>query len=280
VEQTPMIHPLTLLVLEQSIAQCSQWRAQGLDLSVAVNLSVRNLHNPALPEEISALLSRYGVAPSALKLEITESMIMADPELITTTIRKLNGLGVRLSIDDFGTGFSSLAYLRNLPIDELKIDRSFVSPMLGSESDQIIVRSTINLGHDLGLSVVAEGVEDAPTLMQLSNLGCDLVQGYHVSRPMPAGAFVDWIAGARVPLLERRALPAPADPQPSYASPGAAGRVPARSGAASLPADGRSTTGATTPTTRAPAAPTAKAARGPAVAATTPPRTNPIPGNA
>ena len=205
VEQTPMIHPLTLLVLEQSIAQCANWRSRGLDLSVAVNLSVRNLHNPTLPDDIETLLKRYDVAPAALKLEITESMIMADPELVGTTISKLNNLGVRLSIDDFGTGFSSLAYLKNLPIDELKIDRSFVSPMLCSESDLIIVRSTINLGHDLGLSVVAEGVEDAPTLMQLSSLGCDLVQGFHVSKPMPAGAFADWIAAARAPSLKRPA---------------------------------------------------------------------------
>ncbi len=205
VEQTPMIHPLTLLVLEQSIAQCAKWRARGLDLSVAVNLSVRNLHNPGLPDDIETLLARYAVAPAALKLEITESMIMADPELVTTTIAKLNGLGVRLSIDDFGTGFSSLAYLKNLPIDELKIDRSFVSPMLGSENDLIIVRSTINLGHDLGLNVVAEGVEDAPTLMCLSSLGCDLIQGYHVSKPMPAAAFANWITAARVHSLPRSA---------------------------------------------------------------------------
>ncbi len=195
VEQSPMIHPLTLVVLERSIEQCAQWRRSGRDLYVAVNLSVRNLHNPGLPDEIATLLARYGLEPSALKLEITESMIMADPDLVTSTIAKLHSLGVRLSVDDFGTGFSSLGYLKNLPIDELKIDRSFISHMLSDPSDLIIVRSTINLGHDLGLNVVAEGVEDAPTLMQLSSLGCDLIQGFHVSKPLTADAFDDWMLG-------------------------------------------------------------------------------------
>lgn len=199
VEQTPMIHPMTLFVLERSIDQCARWRRRGQDLYVAVNLSVRNLHNPRLPEEIAALLMKYGLEPGALKLELTESMIMADPDLVMTTIAKLNSLGVRLSVDDFGTGFSSLSYLRSLPIDELKIDRSFISSMLVNESDLIIVRSTINLAHDLGLAVVAEGVEDAPTLMQLSRLGCDFVQGFHISRPLPQDAFADWILGAGAP---------------------------------------------------------------------------------
>jgi diguanylate cyclase (GGDEF)-like protein len=208
VEQTSMIHPLTLLVLEQSIAQCAEWHASGLEIAVGVNLSVRNLHNPALPNEIEALLAQYELPPAALKLEITESMIMADPDLVTATIARLNSLGIRLSVDDFGTGFSSLAYLKNLPIGELKIDRSFVSPMLSSESDLIIVRSTINLGHDLGLRVVAEGVEDAPTLTRLSGLGCDLIQGYHVSKPLPADAFSDWVRGTSVPLPSRSAAAA------------------------------------------------------------------------
>jgi diguanylate cyclase (GGDEF)-like protein len=205
VEKTPMIHPLTLFVLERSIARCAEWRGSGLDLSVSVNLSVRNLHNRNLPDEIVSLLLKYDVPPQALKLEITESMIMADPDLVTTTITKLSALGIRMSVDDFGTGFSSLAYLKDLPIDELKIDRSFVSPMLASESDLIIVRSTINLGHDLGLSIVAEGVEDSDTLARLADLGCDLIQGYHVSKPLPAAAFTDWMTGREVPLEYRLA---------------------------------------------------------------------------
>jgi diguanylate cyclase (GGDEF)-like protein len=198
VEQTPMIRALTLRVLERSIAQCAEWHRSGRDLTVAVNLSVRNLLDPTLPAEIASLLSAYRLPPAALKLEITESMLMADPESVLETVAALNSLGVCFSVDDFGTGFSSLARLKNLPIDELKIDRSFVSPMLADESDLIIVRSTINLGHDLGLHIVAEGVEDAPTLDLLAEWGCDLVQGFHVSRPLPANAFTDWIDSTRL----------------------------------------------------------------------------------
>jgi diguanylate cyclase (GGDEF)-like protein len=193
VEQTGLIGPLTRHVLERSIAECAAWRKDGRELSVAVNLSVRNLLDRDLPKEIERLLSTYGLPPEALQLEITESMIMSDPERALSTVTRLSGLGARLSVDDFGTGYSSLANLRKMPIDELKIDRSFVSPMLQNESDLIIVRSTINLGHDLGLNVIAEGVEDNPTLEQLATLGCDLAQGYHVSKPMPADAFNNWL---------------------------------------------------------------------------------------
>ena len=193
VEQTGLIGPLTRHVLERSIAECAAWRKDGREMSVAVNLSVRNLLDHDLPKEIERLLSAYGLPPEALQLEITESMIMSDPERALATVTRLSGLGARLSVDDFGTGYSSLANLRKMPINELKIDRSFVSPMLQNESDLIIVRSTINLGHDLGLNVIAEGVEDNPTLEQLAVLGCDLAQGYHVSKPMSADAFNDWL---------------------------------------------------------------------------------------
>jgi diguanylate cyclase (GGDEF)-like protein len=194
VEQTGLIGPLTRHVLERSIAQCADWRRNGNpDMSVAVNLSVRNLLDRELPNEIERLLSAYSLPPEALQLEITESMIMSDPDRALATVKRLSDLGVRMSVDDFGTGYSSLANLRKLPIDELKIDRSFVSPMLQDESDLIIVRSTINLGHDLGLRIIAEGVEDAQTLDRLALLGCDLAQGFHVSRPMAADAFTDWL---------------------------------------------------------------------------------------
>jgi diguanylate cyclase (GGDEF)-like protein len=194
VEQTGLIGPLTRHVLERSIAQCADWRRNGNpDMSVAVNLSVRNLLDRDLPNEIERLLSAYSLPPEALQLEITESMIMSDPDRALATVTRLSDLGVRMSVDDFGTGYSSLANLRKLPIDELKIDRSFVSPMLQDESDLIIVRSTINLGHDLGLRIIAEGVEDAQTLDRLALLGCDLAQGFHVSRPMAADAFTDWL---------------------------------------------------------------------------------------
>jgi diguanylate cyclase (GGDEF)-like protein len=193
VEQTGLIGPLTRRVLEHSISECAAWRRDGRALSVAVNLSVRNLLDRDLPREIERMLDSFGVPADALQLEITESMIMTDPERALATVSRLSDLGVRLSVDDFGTGYSSLANLRRLPIDELKIDRSFVSPMLQDESDLIIVRSTINLGHDLGLRIIAEGVEDAPTLERLASLGCDSAQGYHLSRPMSGNAFSTWL---------------------------------------------------------------------------------------
>ncbi len=193
VEQTGLIGPLTRHVLEQAVAQCAAWRLAGKELTVSVNLSVRNLLDPDLPALIGDLLTLYGLVPEALQLEITESMLMSDPERSLVTLTRLNQLGVGLSVDDYGTGYSSLANLRRLPIDELKIDRSFVSPMLSDESDLIIVRSTINLGHDLGLKVVAEGVEDEATLYRLDGLGCDFAQGYHFSKPLAPAAFNAWI---------------------------------------------------------------------------------------
>jgi EAL domain-containing protein (putative c-di-GMP-specific phosphodiesterase class I) len=142
------------------------------------------------------MLGRYSLPPQALQLEITESSIMSDPERAVATINHLSDLGVRFSVDDFGTGYSSLTYLSRLPIDELKIDRSFVTPMLRDTSDLIIVRSTINLAHDLGVTIVAEGVEDAATLDRLVDLGCDRIQGYHVSRPLSRELFAEWISRA------------------------------------------------------------------------------------
>jgi len=193
VEQTQLISAMTRHVLERSIWQCAAWRHAGRDLSVAVNLSARNLLERDLPGEIERMLSACHLSADALELEITESMIMSDPDRAIAILTRLSDLGVRLSVDDFGTGYSSLANLKRLPISELKIDRSFVTPMLQDESDLIIVRSTINLGHDLGLEVIGEGVEDEPTLLRLASLGCDLAQGYHISRPLSADAFADWL---------------------------------------------------------------------------------------
>ncbi len=217
VEQTGLIGPLTRHVLEHSLAECASWRKEGRQLSVAVNLSVRNLLDRDLPNEIERLLSTYSLPADALQLEITESMIMSDPDRAFATVKRLSDLGVRMSVDDFGTGYSSLANLRRLPIDELKIDRSFVAPMLRDESDLIIVRSTINLAHDLGLRIIAEGVEDEATLQELAVLGCDLAQGHHLSRPMAAEAFHRWLSAA-TPLGSTTAAHQPADPaypQPS-----------------------------------------------------------------
>jgi diguanylate cyclase (GGDEF)-like protein len=192
-EQTGLIGPLTRIVLEGAIAQCAIWRRDGHELTVAVNLSVRNLLDRELPAQIDQLLARYELPAGALRVEITESMIMADPDRSLETVMALSALGVHISIDDFGTGYSSLSMLKRLPVDELKIDRSFVSPMMHDESDLIIVRSTIHLGHDLGMKVIAEGVEDEGTLEQLASLGCDLIQGYFISRPLPADAFTEWM---------------------------------------------------------------------------------------
>jgi EAL domain-containing protein (putative c-di-GMP-specific phosphodiesterase class I) len=194
VERTGLIASLTRHVLERSIAECAAWRRGGSEMSVAVNLSARNLLDRSLAREVGCLIDDYGLRPDALQLEITESMIMSDPDRALATVGALKELGVRVSIDDFGTGYSSLSNVKRLPIDELKIDRSFVSAMSHDDNDMIIVRSTINLGHDLGLDVVAEGVEDEDTLQHLGRLQCDLAQGYHIGRPMPAVAFREWIA--------------------------------------------------------------------------------------
>ncbi len=233
VEQTGLIGPLTRHVLEHSIAECAAWRRDGRKLSVAVNLSVRNLLDRDLPREIERMLDSFHLPADALQLEITESMIMTDPERALATVSRLSGLGVRLSVDDFGTGYSSLANLRRLPINDLKIDRSFVSPMLQDESDLIIVRSTINLGHDLGLRIIAEGVEDGPTLERLATLGCDLAQGYHLSRPMSASAFGTWLDESPLSVEPDdsgpvTAAPAPRDAIGSIKPRAAAGLVLAR----------------------------------------------------
>jgi diguanylate cyclase (GGDEF)-like protein len=203
IEQTPMIGPLTSYVIDRAIEQCANWRRAGHELAVSVNLSVRNLLAPGLPEEIERMLAVHSLPAAALHLEITESMIMSDPDRAVATLASLSALGIRLSIDDFGTGYSSLANLTRMPVNELKIDRSFVTSMLSDESDFIIVRSTVNLGHDLGLEVVAEGVEDEATLERLRLLGCDRAQGYHISRPLAPDAFAVWLerseaAGAEV----------------------------------------------------------------------------------
>jgi diguanylate cyclase len=194
VEQTDLVGPLSRYVLEVSLAACARWRQQGHRMSVGVNLSARNLLDRGLPDDIARILDGAGVPSDALSLEITERMIMADPERAIANILRMSSLGTRLSVDDFGTGYFSLANLRRLPIDDLKIDRSFVFPMLHSESDLIIVRSTINLGHDLGLRITAEGVEDGATLERLALLGCDLAQGFHIGTPMDATAFDVWLS--------------------------------------------------------------------------------------
>jgi diguanylate cyclase (GGDEF)-like protein len=185
-EQTGLIQPLTDWVLRTAIEQCAQWRKIGIQLSVSVNLSARNLHDETLTPQIANLLDYWSITPDQLCLEITETSMMTDPEHARTVLDGLGNLGVRLSIDDFGTGYSSLAYLKQLPVNELKVDKSFVLNMSNDESDASIVRATVGLAHDLGLEVVAEGVEDQSSQDELQKLGCEFIQGYHFARPMPA----------------------------------------------------------------------------------------------
>jgi diguanylate cyclase (GGDEF)-like protein len=192
-EMSDSIRPLTWWVLEAALAQRGRWTAHGLAARVSVNFSARHLLDESAPAHIERLLARYGSDPGGLELEITESAIIADPGRALDILTRIHAMGVQLSIDDFGTGYSSLAYLKRLPLQALKIDLSFVSQMTRSERDAIIVRSTTNLAHNLGLSVVAEGVEDAVTLEQLALCGCDEVQGFYVAQPLPAAALSSWV---------------------------------------------------------------------------------------
>jgi diguanylate cyclase len=173
--------------------QCRDWRRAGHELSVAVNVSTRRPLDLTFPNEVAATLATWEVPARLLVVEITESTIMADPAHALEVLGRLNEMGVQLSIDDFGTGYSSMSYLKSLPVHELKVDRSFVSQMLRNSSDAVIVHSTVDLGRNLGLRVVAEGVEDSLTLEHLDLLGCHAVQGYHISRPVAADDLLTWL---------------------------------------------------------------------------------------
>jgi len=192
-EQTGLINALTAWALETAVRQCRVWLQSGLSLSVAVNLSSWNLRDVTLPETIMSLLTRYSVPSQLLRVELTESAIMTDTDRALDILHRLSALGIHISVDDFGTGYSSLAYLKRLPVDELKIDRSFVQHMLEVEADATIVRSTIMLAHNLGLHVVAEGVEDEATLNLLADFECDFAQGYYMSCPLSAVELERWL---------------------------------------------------------------------------------------
>jgi len=192
-EQTGLIRPLSQWALGAVLEQCRLWRDAGLDIGVAVNISMRNLHEPRLPETVADLLRVWEVPPAMLLLEITETALMTNPARTMDVVMRLGELGLHLSIDDFGTGYSSLSYLKRLPVREIKIDKSFVRDMAHDENDAVIVRSTIDLGHNLGLQVVAEGVENRDTLDQLGELGCDLAQGCHMGPPMAAADLESWL---------------------------------------------------------------------------------------
>ena len=192
-EKSSTIHDLTAWVLENAIAQCKRWRESGLLVSVAVNLSARNLLDESIPRKVKNLLTKYALVPEAIELEITESSIMVDPNRALDVLKALHEEGVHLSIDDFGTGYSSLAYLKKLPVQTLKIDNSFIRNMLSDHQDELIVGTTVQLAHSFNLQVVAEGVEDGALVERLQSMGCDHGQGYFFAKPMPADQLDGWL---------------------------------------------------------------------------------------
>ena len=187
-----MINPLTLWVLNRAINDRQQWKSKDWDLDVAVNVSVRNIQDANIINKVNNIIESGKIPHKCLEIELTESAIMTDPVKAQETLQKLYDLGIRISIDDYGTGYSSLAYLKKLPLDKLKIDKSFVMEMMANENDALIVHSTIKLAHNLGLKVIAEGVEDKETLNLLEIMGCDYAQGYYISRPIPAEDIISW----------------------------------------------------------------------------------------
>ncbi|MBK6743222.1 MAG: bifunctional diguanylate cyclase/phosphodiesterase [Hydrogenophilales bacterium] len=192
-ERSRMIRPLTQWVLEHAFGDCSALRNAGFAWTVSVNLSTRDLHDPEFPDMVAGMMARTGIQPDWVILEITESSIMVDPARVLNVVERLHEMGFNLSIDDYGTGYSSLAYLKKLPVSELKIDKSFVMDMLSSENDAIIVRATVDLAHNLGLKVTAEGVETEEALAVLRGYGCDIGQGYLFSKPRPLMDILNWM---------------------------------------------------------------------------------------
>jgi EAL domain-containing protein (putative c-di-GMP-specific phosphodiesterase class I) len=192
-ERTGLIKPMTDWIFDRMLKQCRQWHDTGAPVHVAVNISAKSLQEQVLPVKVQAALDKWNIDARFVKIEITESSIMADPAHALAITSMLQSMGVRLSLDDFGTGYSSLTNLRQLPIDELKIDKSFVMGMTASEADTTIVRTMIDLAHNLGKQVCAEGVEDELTWRRLGEMGCDLAQGYWMSKPLPAEDFLAWL---------------------------------------------------------------------------------------
>ncbi|MEW2545555.1 EAL domain-containing protein [Streptomyces sp. NPDC047002] len=220
-ESSGLMPHLTEYVLETALAQVARWRAQGLMVPVAVNVSPRDVHTPGFAGAVAARLARHGVPPGALQLEITEHVLLEDPQRAADTLAGLTGHGVKMSLDDFGTGYSSLVHLRRLPVSELKIDRSFVAKLAVDAEDGEIVRCTVDLAHSLGLVVVAEGVEDDETWEHLRDLGCDAVQGWLVAAAMPPHETTAWLlargeGSAHHPTEAELAAPAHAD-EPGHA---------------------------------------------------------------
>jgi len=203
-ERTGLIIPLTLWVLQQSLMQCRQWNEMGLNISVAVNLTMWNLEAQELPEQIGALLHDTRVSPKNLELEITETSIMNDPQRVIRTLNQIRQLGAHFAIDDFGTGYSSFTYLTKLPVSCIKIDKSFVQTIETDRDNSVVVKSIIDLGHNLGLNVVAEGVETANARNLLRAFHCDEGQGFYFCRPIPADAMTKFLLNPPATVKERQ----------------------------------------------------------------------------
>ncbi len=226
-ESSGLMPHLTEYVLETALGQVARWRAQGLEVPVAVNVSPRDVHSPGFAGAVAARLARHNVPAAALQLEITEHVLLEDPQRAADTLAGLTGHGVKMSLDDFGTGYSSLVHLRRLPVSELKIDRSFVARLAVDTEDAEIVRCTVDLAHSLGLLVVAEGVEDDETWERLRDLGCDAVQGWLVAAAMPPHETTAWLR-ARGVHRRRPAAALPPPPPPTHAPDRPPGHAPDR----------------------------------------------------
>ena len=192
-EQTSLIKPITAWVIQEAVSQIAAWKREGISTCISVNLSARNLSDESLPKQLADALVKWDVLPHSIIVEITESAVLSDPGRAGDILDKLCDMGIALSLDDFGTGYSSLTYLRTLPAQELKIDRSFVTDIANNESNASIVRAIVALAHDRQIKVVAEGIESAEVLQRLRELGCDIAQGYLISRPLPAPRFAEFM---------------------------------------------------------------------------------------
>lgn len=206
-EKSGLIKPMTLWVLKQAISQCEAWAESGYSINISVNISALNLQDPDFPGLVADMIDNSSLPTTQLELELTETAVMQNPVRAIETIASLAGMGIAFSIDDFGTGYSSMTYLKRLTLTTLKIDKSFVIDLAKDNNDAVIVCSTIDLGHNLGLKVVAEGVENEEVWHLLANLGCDIAQGYYMSKPIPNEKFVEWMKNSRWGLGEIASMP-------------------------------------------------------------------------